>query len=150
MLQQLLIQYPLNKYSFRSPPLPHATISWYPSHLDGHNEFTRIHQSLLPHLSRLHQVSIELELRSCLEFPRMRFSALSRYSILTRSQHYLVSRNQHSPATALILITFALPSTCPSGKRWTPKRISRLENPSEPSTSMFFIPRGICPTGSFT
>ena len=46
--------------SFLSPPLPHATISWYP-YLGDNNEFTRIHQSSLPHLRK---VSIQLELRS--------------------------------------------------------------------------------------
>ena len=50
--------YVLNKgRCFRSPPLPHATIPRYPSHLGDDNEFSR---TPLPHLRK---VSIQLRLR---------------------------------------------------------------------------------------
>ena len=50
---------------FPVPPLPHATISRYPS-LGDENDFTLIHQSPLPCLRK---VSIQLELQSLIAMP---------------------------------------------------------------------------------
>ena len=69
---------------FPVPSLPHTTISRVPSYFGDDNEFTHIHRSPLSHLRK---VNIQLELRSLFAMP---LSVSSRYSILTRTRHYLI------------------------------------------------------------
>ena len=75
---------------FRSPPLPHATISRYPSSLG--DEMTLLSSINSPSLISATSASSS-RCGPCLQCPRTRFSASSRYFVLTRSRHYLVSRN---------------------------------------------------------
>ena len=105
---------------FRSPPLPHATISLYPSSLGDENDFTLIHQSSLPHLRN---VSIRLELRS--------LCAMSNNALL--SVVSLLHSNKIATLPCLEELAYScnganidklrLPSTCPSGKHSAPEHI---------------------------
>lgn len=131
---------------FRSPPLPHATISRYLSHVGDDNEFTRIHQSPLPHLCT---VSIQLELRSL--FAMSENTLLSVVSLLHFNKIAILPcleelaffcngadiDNLRAPFDMSVWKALDARAHQLSGKSFRALNVN------------IFHPRGICPTGSF-